>query len=32
MFTTIGLLQEEQVIAYARLSVIDLGIRGPPSA
>ncbi len=27
----IGLLQEEAVIAKARLSVLDLGIRGPPA-
>jgi hypothetical protein len=27
----IGLLQEEEVIAKARLSVFDLGIRGPPA-
>ena len=32
VFTAIGLLQEEEVIAKARLSVFDLGIRGPPTA
>ena len=31
VFAAIGLLQEEEVIAKARLSVIDLGIRGPPA-
>jgi len=30
VFAAIGLLQEEEVIAKARLSVFDLGIRGPP--
>ena len=32
VFAAIGLLQEEQVIAKARLGVFDLGIRGPPAA
>jgi len=31
VFEAIGLLQEEEVIARARLSVFDLGIRGPPA-
>jgi hypothetical protein len=31
VFATIGLLQEEEVIAQARLSVFELGIRGPPT-
>jgi hypothetical protein len=31
VFAAIGLLQEEEVIAKARLSVFDLGIRGPPA-
>jgi len=31
VFETIGLLQEEEVIARARLSVFELGIRGPPA-
>jgi hypothetical protein len=31
VFATIGLLQEEDIIAKARLGVFDLGIRGPPS-
>jgi len=31
VFEAIGLLQEEEVIAKARLSVFDLGIRGPPA-
>ena len=31
MFAAIGLLQEEEVIANARLSISDLGIRGPPT-
>jgi hypothetical protein len=31
VFEAIGLLQEEEVIAKARLSVFDLGIRGPPT-
>jgi hypothetical protein len=31
VFSAIGLLQEKDVIAKARLSVFDLGIRGPPA-
>lgn len=31
IFTPVGLLQEEEVIAKAWLSVFDLGIRGPPA-
>lgn len=31
VFATIGLLQEEEVIAQARLGVFELGIRGPPT-
>jgi hypothetical protein len=31
VFATVGLLQEEEAIAKARLSVFDLGIRGPPA-
>jgi hypothetical protein len=31
VFAAIGLTQEEEVVAHARLSVIDLGIRGPPA-
>ena len=31
VFAAIGLLQEEEVIARARLSVFELGIRGPPA-
>jgi hypothetical protein len=31
VFAAIGLLQEEEVIAKARLSVFELGIRGPPA-
>jgi hypothetical protein len=31
IFEAIGLLQEKAVIAKARLSVSDLGIRGPPA-
>jgi hypothetical protein len=30
IFAAIGWLQEKEVIANARLSVFDLGIRGPP--
>jgi hypothetical protein len=30
VFAAIGLLQVEEVIAQARLSVFELGIRGPP--
>jgi hypothetical protein len=31
VFEAIGLLHEEEVVAKARLSVFDLGIRGPPA-
>ncbi len=31
IFTTVGTLQEKEVIAKARISVLDLGIRGPPA-
>ena len=31
VFAAIGLLQVEEVIAQARLSVFELGIRGPPT-
>jgi hypothetical protein len=31
VFAAVGLLQEEDVIAKTRLSVLDLGIRGPPA-
>jgi hypothetical protein len=31
VFAAIGLLQEEDVIAKARLDFSDLGIRGPPA-
>jgi hypothetical protein len=31
VFAAVGLMQEEEVIARARLSVFDLGIRGPPA-
>jgi hypothetical protein len=31
IFAAIGLLQEDEVIAKALLSVFDLGIRGPPA-
>ena len=31
VFEAVGLLQEEEVIAKAWLSVGDLGIRGPPA-
>jgi hypothetical protein len=31
VFEAIGLLQEKEVIAKARLGVFDLGIRGPPA-
>jgi hypothetical protein len=30
VFAAVGLLQEEAVIAKARLSAFELGIRGPP--
>jgi len=32
VFAAIGLLQEEELIAHPRLSVFELGIRGPPAA
>ena len=32
VFEAIGLLQEKEVIAKARLTVLALGIRGPPAA
>jgi hypothetical protein len=31
LFAAIGLLQEKEVIAKARLTVFALGIRGPPA-
>jgi hypothetical protein len=31
IFATVSLLREEEVIPKARLSVRDLGIRGPPA-
>jgi hypothetical protein len=31
VFAAIGLLQEEEVIAKARISISELGIRGPPA-
>jgi hypothetical protein len=31
-FTPIGLLQEKEIIAEARIRCSDLGIRGPPAA
>jgi len=31
VFAAVGLWQEEEVIAQARLSVFELGIRGPPA-
>jgi hypothetical protein len=31
VFTTVGLLQEEAIIAQARPPVFDFGIRGPPA-
>jgi len=31
VFAALGLLQEEEVIAKPRLSVFELGIRGPPA-
>jgi hypothetical protein len=31
VFAAVGLLQEEEVVAKARLSVFELGIRGPPA-
>jgi hypothetical protein len=32
VFATVGLLQEEAIIAQAWLQVFDLDIRGPPTA
>jgi hypothetical protein len=32
VFTTVGVLREEAVLAQARLDVFELGSRGPPSA
>jgi hypothetical protein len=31
VFASVGLLQEEEINAKARLSVFELGIRGPPA-
>lgn len=31
VFAAVGVLQEEEVIAKARLGVFELGIRGPPA-
>ncbi len=31
IFTTVGTLQEKEVVAKVRISVLDLGIRGPPA-
>ena len=31
VFEAVGLLQEEEVIAKARISISELGIRGPPT-
>jgi hypothetical protein len=31
VFSAIGMLREEEVVATARLSVFELGIRGPPA-
>jgi hypothetical protein len=31
IFTTVGVLQEKEVIVKPRISVLDLGIRGPPA-
>jgi hypothetical protein len=31
VFAAVGLLQEEEVIANARLSLFELGSRGPPA-
>jgi hypothetical protein len=31
VFAALGLLQEKEVLANARLSVLELGIRGPPA-
>jgi hypothetical protein len=32
VFASLGLLQEEEVVAHARFAVFDFGIRGPPAA
>ena len=32
VFAAIGLLQEQEIVAKGRLSLFDLGIRGPPAA
>ncbi|HEY6339176.1 MAG TPA: hypothetical protein VIW68_11850 [Candidatus Sulfotelmatobacter sp.] len=32
VFATVGMLQEDAVIAKARLEVFELGSRGPPNA
>jgi hypothetical protein len=31
IFSTVGLLHEEKIIAKARFGVFELGIRGPPA-
>jgi hypothetical protein len=31
VFAAVGLLQDQEIIANVRLSVFDLGIRGPPA-
>jgi hypothetical protein len=31
VFAAIGLLQEEEVLAKATISISELGIRGPPA-
>jgi hypothetical protein len=31
VFTTVGVLREEAVLAKARFDVFDIGIRGPPA-
>jgi hypothetical protein len=31
VFAMVGVLQEEEVIAKARLNIFELGIRGPPA-
>jgi hypothetical protein len=31
VFAMVGVLQEEEVIAKARLNLFELGIRGPPA-
>jgi hypothetical protein len=32
VFAPVGLFQEQEVVAKARLDFVDLGIRGPPAA